>query len=400
MTYSFEAIVDRTGTNAIKWDSETLGRLFELKDQDNYLPLWVADMDFQTAPHIIEALKARVEHGIYGYAMPAEDYFDALAWWMENRHSWPISKEWVTSTPGIVPALNFIVRALTEAGDKVIIQEPVYGPFRKTVTANDRIVVNNALLRVNGQYVMDYEDLEQQVSDPQTKLLILCSPHNPVGRVWRPEELKRLGEICNRHGVIVVADEIHNDLIVPGSVHTVYATLGEEFANRCIICTAPSKTFNLAGMQSSSLIIPNGELKKKIDEELAKSSIGAPNLFGIVATTAAYSPQGAEWLDAMLRYLNDNLVFMEQFVEDHMTGVTFIKQEGTYLSWLDFSGMNMAQDELERIIKEEAKVILDPGSWFGEGGAGFMRINAACPRSILAEALERIWQVIYTGHLI
>ncbi|MBB6733712.1 MalY/PatB family protein [Cohnella zeiphila] len=394
MDFDFDQVWYRAGTNAVKWDEEVLRKTFELKDEGGYLPLWVADMDFRTAPNIVEALRKRVEHGIFGYAVPKDDYYDAVSWWMNERHGWEIRKEWVTTTPGIVPALNFVIRALTGEGDNVLIQEPVYGPFRKVTENNGRIPVNNPLRLIGGRYEMDYEDLEEKAKDPRTKLLIVCSPHNPVGRVWTPEELRRVGDICVRHGVIVVSDEIHQDFILPGNKHTVYATLGEAFAQQAVICTAPSKTFNLASLQTSNLIVPNPELKKKIDEELGRSSIGSPNLMGIVATTAAYSPEGAQWVDAMLRYLNLNLDRMERFVEQRMPKAKFRKQEGTYLSWIDFSGLGLEQPELERRIREEAKVLLDPGSWFGEGGDGFLRVNVACPWSILEEALTRIARAV------
>ena len=293
-----------------------------------------------------------------------------------------------------MPALNFIIRALTEVGDGVIIQEPVYGPFRKTIEVNERKVINNQLKVTDGYYEMDFEDLEEKAKQPSTKLLILCSPHNPVGRVWHPEELRQLGEICQRHGVIVVSDEIHHDLILPGYNHTVYAKLGEAFAASSVICTAPTKTFNLAGMQCSSLIIPNAEIKKKIDKELEKSSIAEPNLFGIIATSAAYSPQGAAWLDAMLDYINQTLIFMDEFIKTNMPMVKLHKQEGTYLSWLDFSALGLSNEELDKKLKEEAKVLLNPGVWFGQAGQGYMRINLACPRSIVQAALERIAKVI------
>lgn len=394
MSYDFDVVVDRSSSNSLKWDIEGLGKRFKLENDSDYLPLWVADMDFKAAPHIIEALQTSLEHGIFGYPMLKKDSHAALIWWMKQRHHWDIAHEWVSTTPGIVPALNFIIRALTEVGDGVIIQEPVYGPFRKTVEVNERKVINNQLKVTDGYYEMDFEDLEEKAKQPSTKLLILCSPHNPVGRVWHPEELRQLGEICQRHGVIVVSDEIHHDLVMPGYSHTVYATLGESFAASSVICTAPTKTFNLAGMQCSSLIIPNAEIKKKIDKELEKSSIAEPNLFGIIATSAAYSPQGAAWLDAMLDYINETLTFMDEFIKTNMPMVKLHKQEGTYLSWLDFSALGLSNEELDKKLKEEAKVLLNPGVWFGQAGQGYMRINLACPRSIVQTALERIAKVI------
>lgn len=397
MTYDFDTVVNRLGTSASKWDGQSLQRKFKLEGREGYLPLWVADMDFRTAPHIVEALQSCAEHGIFGYAIHTDGYFEAVAWWMANRHGWSIQREWVTAVPGIVPALNFIVRALTEEGDNVIIQEPVYGPFRSTVTNNGRNPLNNALKYVGDRYEMDYEDLEEKAKDPRTKLLILCSPHNPVGRVWHEEELRRLGEICQRHGVLVVADEIHQDFALPGFKHIGYATLGEAFEHQSVTCTAPSKTFNLAGLHTANLIVPDAEVAKKIRKEMTKSSIGESNVFGIAALEAAYSQAGAEWVDALVAYIDENLAFVERFVAAELPEARYVKPEGTYLAWIDFTALGLGQVELERLIKEEAKVLLCPGTWFGEDGRGFLRVNTACPRSVLREALTRIAAAIRKG---
>ncbi|CAM2863456.1 MalY/PatB family protein [Paenibacillus sediminis] len=394
MQYDFNEVIDRSGTSSVKWDPAYLKRHIDF-DAEGGLPLWVADMDFRCAAPIINALKERVEHGIYGYSFPNDHYYDALKWWMKKRHGWEIQSEWVTLMPGVVPALNFIIRAFTKEGDKVIIQQPVYHPFTNTVVQNNRIVANNALKNENGIYEMDFEDLEQKAKDPDTKLLILCNPHNPVGKVWSAEELQRLGQICNDNDVIVVSDEIHSDLVLPGNQHTTYALLGESFANHSIICTAPSKTFNLAGLQASNIIIPNPEIKAKLDEELKKSSIHGVNLFGLTATIAAYSPEGEEWLEQLLTYLDANADFINKFVKKHMPKVKYHKPQATYMAWLDFREVEESFDKLERSVKEEAKVLLNGGTMFGRSGEGFMRLNFACPQSILEEALERIANTIY-----
>ncbi|OAB35292.1 MalY/PatB family protein [Paenibacillus glacialis] len=388
MNYNFDNTISRENTNSEKWDPAIIKRLHGLEGE-GILPLWVADMDFRVPQVIIDALMKKVEHGIFGYSSPLDDYYAALAWWQKSRHDWEIKAEWVTTTPGIVPGLNFIIRALSDEGDKVIIQEPVYYPFRQAIENNNRVVANNHLIVQDGHYVMDYDDLEELASDPKTKILILCSPHNPMGIIWSSEQLRKLGEICNENDVIVVSDEIHNDLILPGNKHFTYALLGEEFANNAIICTAPSKTFNIAGLQTSNIIIPNQQLKEKIDSEMKKSSIMDPNLFGIVATTAAYTEEGAAWLDQLLAYLESNAEFINEFVKTRMPHVKFVKPQGTYLAWLDFKETAICED-LENRIFEETKVLLDGGSWFGSAGEGYMRINFACPRSILSEALERI----------
>lgn len=391
MKYDFNQLIDRDNTNSVKWDPAILKKFLGVEGED-LLPLWVADMDFRVPECLLENLKKRVEHGIFGYSAPLNEYFDALCWWQKTRHNWEIKQEWVTVTPGVVPALNFIIRALSNEGDKVIIQQPVYNPFKTVIENNNRIVVNNALILEDEKYVIDFEDLEIKAKDPNTKLLILCSPHNPLGRIWSREELQQLGDICNKHNVIVIADEIHNDLILPSNHHITYALLGEEFSNNSVICTAPSKTFNLAGLQTSNIIIPNKSIKEKIDKELEKSSIMFPNVFGIVATTSVYSEGGAEWLDQLLIYLEENIKFLEIYLEEHLPQVKLYKPQGTYLAWLDFSRTNLEFNEIERRITEDAKVLLDGGSWFGPGGEGFMRINIACPRSTLLKAITRIQQ--------
>ncbi|MDQ0090977.1 cystathionine beta-lyase [Paenibacillus anaericanus] len=392
MKYNFDHVIARENTNSLKWDRTVLTKRLGF-DADGILPLWVADMDFRAPQPVIDALIKRAEHGIFGYTSPLDDYYAALTWWQKSRHDWDIQKEWVTMMPGIVPAFNFFIRALTDEGDKIIIQEPVYPPFRSTIETNNRIVANNPLKFVDGKYVMDYDQLEQLAKDPQTKMLILCSPHNPMGIVWSSDELRNLGEICNANNVVVVADEIHNDLILPGNSHLTYALLGEEFANNSIICTAPSKTFNLAGLQISNIIIPNRVIREKVDKELKKSSIMEPNAFGIVATTAAYSEEGANWLNQLLVYLESNAQFIHEFVNHRMPNVKYTKPQGTYLAWLDFKDTNISE-ELEHKISKEAKVLLNSGAMFGSEGKGYMRVNFACPRSVLAEALERISKLL------
>jgi cysteine-S-conjugate beta-lyase len=392
MKYDFDTVIGRENTNSAKWDPAVLKARFGL--EDGVLPLWVADMDFRVPQSIIEAITKRAEHGIFGYSAPLEEYFTALSWWQKTRHDWEIKQEWLSITPGVVPALNYFIRALSNEGDKIIIQQPVYYPFNNTIETNNRVVANNPLKLENGTYVMDFDNLEQVAKDPTAKALILCSPHNPMGVIWSEEDLRKLGEICNRNNVVVISDEIHNDLILPGYKHFTYALLGEEFANNAVICTAPSKTFNLAGLQTSNIIIPNKEIKDKIDRELKKSSVMFPNLFGIVATTAAYSEDGVEWLTQLLDYLDANTKFIEKFAAENMPKVKYSSPQGTYLGWLDFRELGLSQEDLESKITKDAKVFLDGGSWFGPGGEGFMRVNFACPRSILEEALNRIAKVM------
>lgn len=396
MKYNFDEVIDRRGTNALKWEPELIEKLMGVKGED-LLPMWVADMDFRCPKVLIESLKKRAEHGIFGYSMPLDEYYSAINYWYSKRYGWEIKSEWIINSPGIVPALNFIIRALTEPRDKVIIQQPVYYPFKSSIENNDRVVINNSLINKEGKYVIDYEDFEQKAKDSECKLLILCSPHNPVGRVWEKEELKKLGEICNRYNVIVVADEIHSDLILSGNKHTTYGALGKEFENNSIICTAPSKTFNLAALQISNIIIPNKEIRDKVEKEYVKSFMMTPlpNIFAIDAIHSVYSEEGEEWLEQLLTYLDGNADFIGDFVKENMLNVRYTKPEGTYLAWLDFREVECDYKELERKISEEAKVVLDGGSMFGTKGRGFIRINYACPRSILEEGLIRIKNTIF-----
>lgn len=389
MKYDFNLAVNRMGTRSIKWDPAFLEKI----SGKDTLPLWVADMDFVSPESVVKALHERVEHRVFGYPFADEAYYEALIGWQAKRHGWPIKQEWVSISPGIVPALSFIVRALTEPGDGIIIQEPVYAPFRQTIEGHGRVLLNNRLVHENGYYRMDYEDLEKKASEPNVKLLILCSPHNPVGRVWTEEELRKLGDICLKHGVIIVSDEIHNDLVLPGHRHTSFAVLGEEYANSSIVCTAPSKTFNIAGLQNSNIIIPNPEIKKKFDQEMNLFHVGGSNILGLTAAAAAYTTEGEEWLEQLLVYLDGNADFIKQYLEANLPAVKFRKPEGTYLAWLDFSELIPNSKQLERTIKKEAKVLLNPGYGFGEGGDGFMRLNFGCARPVLEEGLERIARV-------
>ncbi|MBN2984050.1 MalY/PatB family protein [Cohnella algarum] len=386
MKEQFDRIIPREGTRSVKWDPEFLSFI----KADGTLPMWVADMDFAAPEAVRTALQERVAHGVFGYPFADSAYYDAVIYWHRKRHGWSIQKDWITITPGIVPALNFLVLALTEPGEGVIIQEPVYGPFREAVESHGRKLFNNRLVSENGYYRMDLADLERKAADPETKLLILCSPHNPVGRVWKEEELRQVGDICRRHGIVVVSDEIHGDLILPGSRHIPFASLGDECAELSIVCTAPSKTFNVPGLQTSNLIIPNPELKKKLDKQLNLFHVGGANVLGLTATAAAYSPEGEQWLDELLLYLDGNAQRIAEELARTLPSVRYLKPEGGYLAWLDFRDLSGDDKQLEQRMKQEAKVLLSPGPIFGEGGEGFMRLNYGCPRSILDEALSRI----------
>ena len=386
MKYDFDRIINRENTNAIKWDPVVLKEMFGSED---LLPLWVADMDFLCPQPVIDALTQRAQHGIFGYSAPASDYYDAIINWNKKRNNWEIRKEWFVYTPGVVPALNFMLQTFSNPGDKVIIQNPVYYPFANSIRKNGRQPVFSQLLFEDKKYKMDFEDIERKVKDPLVKLFILCSPHNPVGRVWTKEELIELGEICFDNDVLVISDEIHSDLILKGNKHTPFTGISDKFAENSIVCTAPSKTFNLAGLQLSNIFIPNDKLRQNFQQTMMRNSLTRPNAFAITATTAAYN-DGEEWLEQLLEYLNETVLFIEDFIKKEMPEVGFIKPEGTYLAWLDFRGIEGDEKILEKIMHEKAKVALDEGYIFGKGGEGFERINFACPRSLVDKTLRRI----------
>lgn len=388
MKYNFDEVIDRTNYHSVKWDG--LKTTFGTKDA---LPMWVADMEFRSPKPVIEAIKKAAEHGIYGYTSRPDSYYQAIIYWMERRHNWKVKKDWLAFSPGVVPALSFIIRAFTQPGDKVVVQPPVYYPFFKVIENNGCHVVNNLLKLGNKKYFMDYDDLERKVDDPRVKLLILCSPHNPVGRVWQKEELIILGEICLKHNVIVVSDEIHADILFEGNKHTPFASISPAFAHHSITCTAPSKTFNLAGLQTSTIIIPNKKYYKIYENILDGFALDENNVFGLVALEAAYR-HGEEWLEQLLPYLNENLEFLMKYFRERIPKIKVIKPEGTYLIWLDCRQLGLNTKDLNNFMIKKARVALDDGYWFGTEGKGFMRINIACPRSFLEEGLKRIEKAV------
>ncbi|WZL74342.1 pyridoxal phosphate-dependent aminotransferase [Clostridiaceae bacterium 35-E11] len=392
MKYDFDKVINREKTNSIKWERIFIENRFGYND---LLPMWIADMDFKCPQPVVDALIKRVEHGIYGYSQVDDEYYQAVVNWNRKRHGLEINKDWIVFVPGVVPALNYLIKTFCLPGDKVIIQNPVYYPFSNAVLNNGCQPGYNALKCKNGRYTMDFDDLEEKAKDPRVKLMILCNPHNPVGRVWKKEELEKMGEICIRNNVIIIADEIHSDLILKGYKHTPLMSISEKFAQSSIICTAPSKTFNLAGMQTANIIIKNENMRACFYKTLESNSVGWTNPFGIVALIAAYN-DGEEWLDQVLKYLENNVDFMETFIQQKIPEVKFVRPEGTYLSWLDFRTVTKDEKKLEVIMREKAKVALDEGHIFGEGGEGFARLNFACPRSVLEESLHRIEKAIHS----
>jgi len=388
MKYDFDEVIDRTNYHSVKWDE--LETTFGAKDA---LPMWVADMEFRSPRPVIEAIKKAAEHGIYGYTSRPDSYYKAIIDWMERRHNWKVKKDWLAFSPGAVPALSFIIRAFTQAGDKVVVQPPVYYPFFRVIENNGCHVVNNPLKLSNKKYFIDWEDLERKVDDPRVKLLILCSPHNPVGRVWQKEELIILGETCLKHNIIVVSDEIHADILFEGYKHTPFASISPAFAHHSITCTAPSKTFNLAGLQTSTIIIPNKKYYKIYNNILDGLALDENNVFGLVALEAAYR-DGEEWLEQLLSYLNENLKFLMKYFKERIPKIKVIKPEGTYLVWLDCRQLGLNTKDLNNFMIKKARVAIDDGYWFGAEGKGFMRINIACPRSFLEEGLKRIERAV------
>lgn len=390
MKYNFDEIIDRANYHSVKWNElkTTFGDI-----PKDVLPMWVADMEFRSPQPVIEAIKKANEHGIYGYASRPLSYYQAIIDWMEKRHNWKIKKDWIVYSPGVVPALSLIIRAFCQPGDKVIVQPPVYYPFFRVIENNGCHIVNNPLKFNNKRYFIDWEDLERKVDDPRVKILIFCSPHNPVGRVWQKEELIILGEICLEHNIIVVSDEIHADILFKGYKHIPFASISPAFAHNSITCTAPSKTFNLAGLQTSSIIIPNKKYYKIYENILDGLALDENNVFGLVALEAAYR-NGEEWLEQLLSYLNENLEFLMKYFKERIPKIKVIKPEGTYLVWLDCRQLGLSAKDLNNFMIKKARVALSDGYWFGTEGEGFMRINIACPRSFLEEGLKRIERAV------
>ena len=386
----FDQIINRRNTRCLKYDFAARRGYPE-----DILPLWVADMDFKTSSYVEDTLSELVRHNIYGYSntQPGDGFFEAVSGWMERHHGWKVDPLWHVKSPGVCFAIASAIRALTEPGDSVIIQQPVYYPFSSLIRHNGRKVVSSDLVRdAEGHYSMDYDDFEQKVIRHDVKLFILCNPHNPVGRVWTKEELQRIGRICAAHGVIVFSDEIHFDFVWEGE-HNVFQEIDPAFREFTVTATSPSKTFNLAGLQQSNIFISNISLKRRFTEEINRTGYDEPTIFGIAAAQAVYE-NGDTWYESMKAYVEKNICFADEFVREHLPGVSMKKPEGTYLIWLDFSGTGMTTAELDDMIIQKAKLWLDSGAIFGKAGEGFQRINTACPQSILREALERLEDVL------
>jgi len=387
MKYNFDEIIDRKNTSCVKWDFAE--QYFEAKD---ILPMWVADMDFKTPDFIVDAIKKRAAHEIYGYTVRPESYYSSMINWIDKKHQWKIEKDWIIFSPGIVPAVNMAVMAYTNPGDKIIVQPPVYFPFFSAVKDNGRQLVYNQLQLENGRYNMDFQDLEKKI-DNRTKMIIISNPHNPGGSAWTKDELTKLGEICIKHHIILISDEIHSDLVIPPFKHTAAANISEEIANVTISMMAPSKTFNLAGMASSSVIISNPKLRNDFQVFLDRVHVGMGNLFGMVASEAAYT-HGKEWLDQMLHYVKGNLDYVEKYIKEKMPQIKMMRPEATYMIWLDFRSLGLSNENLKAFVLQKAKLGLNDGPVFGPGGEGFQRMNLACPTSIVEEGMLRLKRAI------
>ncbi len=382
--YDFDELTDRRNTNSLKYDFAV-----ERGMPEDVLPLWVADMDFKTPAEVTRALVEKAEHGIFGYSEPFDDYFEAIANWFDGHFHWRPERDKLVLSCSVVFSIGNFIEALTAEGDAVIINSPVYYPFAEIITDNHRKLVSSDLVYSGGRYSIDFGDFEKKIVENDVKLYILCNPHNPVGRVWKKDELSKISEICLRHGVFVVSDEIHADFIYEGNQFVSYASLNKEALNNAAICTSASKTFNLAGLHNANTYIYNNKIRAKFITAQNKKGYSQSNIMGIVATKAAYE-HGEEWHAELVRYLEDNISFVRDFIRERIPKIKLVEPEGTYLVWLDCSGLGVCDRELNDLIVNKAKLWLDPGNIFGKSGELFERINIACPRSILKEALERL----------
>lgn len=388
MKYNFNEIIDRKGTDSLKYDFAVERGL-----PKDVLPLWVADMDFPVEDHIKEALIKASEHAIFGYSDTKDDYFEVLSSWYERRFFWKVKKEWLVKTPGVVFAIAMAIQALTKENEAIIIQEPVYYPFSSTIRANNRKLVINNLVLKKDKYHIDFVDFEKKIIENNVKLFILCSPHNPVGRVWTREELQKLANICLKHKVYIFSDEIHSDLVYEKDTHTIFANLSKDVEDSCIVATAPSKTFNIAGLQVSNIWIANKKMRDAFKEAIDRAGYSQLNNMGLIATKVAYK-YGEEWLEELKIYLKSNIDFVRKFLKDKLPNIKLIEPEGTYLLWVDCRELGLSEKERQGLIQNKAKLWLDTGTMFGKAGAGFERINIACPRKTLEEAMNRLKEAI------
>ncbi|MCD0465938.1 MalY/PatB family protein [Flavobacterium sp. ENC] len=380
MKYNFDEIVPRNGSGSIKWDAAPFGEV---------LPMWIADMDFKSAPPILSALQNRVDHGIFGYTAIPEAFYTAVLGWWKKRYGFTLEKEWLVPVSGVIPALSAAIQSLSKTGDKVMLQSPVYNHFYSSIENSGRIVIENNLRYQNGEYTIDLEDLARKAADPKVKLLILSNPHNPVGRVWKREELQAVGDIGLQHNVIIISDEIHADLVFQGHIHIPFASLGEKYSRNAVTLSSPTKSFNLAGLQVGYFFTQNEQLRKAIQSSFQLMGIELLNIFGITALIAAYE-ESEQWLDALKEYLQDNYLFLHEFISLHLPQIKVTPLEGTYLVWLDCTALHKTADALSHSLLEEQKLWINSGTMYGNSGEGFLRINIATPKAQLQTGLERL----------
>lgn len=385
MKYDFDEIIPRRGTNSVKWD---------VAKEDGVIPMWVADMDFQAAPCIRQALKERVDHGVFGYTLVPNSYYESIISWFDRRHQWHIERDWILYTSGVVPAISAIIKALTEPGDKVLMQTPVYNCFFSSIRNNGCTTAENALVRKGNSYEIDFDDFERQAADEKTKVFLLCNPHNPAGRVWTPDELNRMNDICLKHGVKVIADEIHCELVMPGYKFTPFAAVSKACQDNCITTNSPTKSFNIAGLQIANIITNNDTIKRKIDRAININEVCDVNPFGVIALQAAYN-EGESWIDQLNLYLWENYKVLKDFFQEYLPKLKVLKLEGTYLVWVDISATGLKADELTNELLQQGKVMVNSGTLYGKTtGEDYLRLNIAMPRSLMLEALQRIAQVL------
>lgn len=387
MKYNFDEIVPRRGTNSYKWDTA---------HEDSVLPMWVADMDFRTAPPVVEALRKRVEHGIFGYTKVPSAYYEAVINWFTRRHGWQIEKDWIIYTSGVVPALSAIIKALTVPGDRVLVQTPVYNCFFSSIRNNGCEVIAAPLVYMNETYRIDFDELEKGLSDPRVKLMLLCNPHNPAGRVWTRQELTRIGEICFRHDVLVVADEIHCELVLPGHTYTPFASISKDFLMNSVTCLSPSKAFNLAGLQIANIISADETVRTKIDKAININEVCDVNPFGVEALMAAYN-EGEEWLEELKHYLSENYNYLKAYFMEYLPQFPVVMLEGTYLVWVNCKILGRSSEEIVAALLEEEKIWVNEGNMYGGAGEGFIRINIACPQQVLTDGLNRLKAYLQTA---
>ncbi|MGG7620148.1 MalY/PatB family protein [Bacillus coreaensis] len=381
-TYDFDKVIDRNNTGSVKW-----GLLHDVFGSSNLHPMWVADMDFSPPAEVTNAIRKRLEHEIFGYTFVSPSVGKAIQAWVKIRHHWEIRQAWITYSSGVVPTISTAVRAFTSVGDKVMLQSPVYTPFFSMVEKNERVVVNSPLKNVNNRYEIDFEDFEAKLKEG-VKLFILCNPHNPSGRVWKKEELLQIGELCKKYNCLILADEIHSDLVFEGNTHVPIASL-EDFADFVVTCIAPSKTFNLAGLQASAVITSNQKLRELFQDEQQKQGFHTLNTFGIVGMEAAYL-HGETWLTEALAYIAENIRYVQEFLEAELPQIKMMQPEGTYLIWMDCRELGLSDDDLKKVLIEKGKIGLEPGPKYGAGGEGFVRMNVACSKEHVVEGLERL----------